>query len=382
MTIIRQIDENTAVLAGIGWAVADQSMGRAEARARAKSADANAFQLRGDERNLASAQLPGKAVEWRNKRLITLAGSIADAAPVDSWCGVFEFEGRYVFLAATARRILPDADVAFSSADEARARLETERPIFDATYAPDSWAMADAQSASELMNGIDWTNVPTMQFIGGGSSTSPRVILLMVTGAVVIAFAGWQYWQNVKAEREAAELAARQAAQQPVESWTSLPKPDRATQACFAARGVAADMSHQGWVLEKLECDLKGGQFKATLIPFTTGNVMPPRDSGMTIKLKGDGSGLEVSGPLVLPAGPARQDEKGSLDIALAARNLVVSYAQSAGWQAQADRNTFNFQIAANLAPLAAKFSALPTLSFTRMEFAGDQWRVEAEVFN
>jgi hypothetical protein len=381
MLVVHQIDESTAVLVGVSWDVAEKGMGRAEARARAKSAEANAVLLRASERNIATCQLEGKLQTWRDKRLVPLGSALADAASADSWCGVFEFEERYVFFAANNRCILPDADAVYKTAAEARVRLDTECELFDAVYAPTTWAYPRGVAPSELLDAVNWQTAAPMTLIEAGASISRTAILLGGAGVLLFAFVGFQYWRNVQIERENAERA-RQAPPVPVDPWLDKAKPINAYQACQAARAELAEMAHYGWALEKLECDISTRKFDAALTSFTTGARLPPHRPETKLAFKSDGSGLALSGALTPEKQGDRGDESGSLETALSARTLVVSYGQSPSWQVSGNRHQFSFQISTNLQEVAWRMSALPTLSLNRIEYSGDQWRVDGEIFN
>lgn len=381
MAVVRNIDESTAVLAGLSWDVADKGMGRAEARSRAKNAAANAFLLRAGERNLASAQLPGKIAAWQNTRIVPLGGALADAVSDENWCGVFEFEGQHVFFAADHHCILPDADEVYPSAADARARLDTERDLFKVIYAPAAWNYPDALPAADLLDAVDWIGAPSMQIIAGAASQNRKLIALACASVAVLSLIGFQYWRNVQLEREAAERA-RQTPPPPPIPWLDKAKAGAAFRACQSVRAQAVDMGHYGWRLEKLECDFAGQKFTATLVPFLTGPIMPPRDPGTTLAFKSDGTGITFSGPLSPGKAGSRANEKGSLNNALLARNIVVSYGRSASWRVENNRHHFSLQLSANLGEVAARLNALPTLFLTRIELSGEQWRVDGEIFN
>lgn len=375
------ISNKTTVVAGIGWDVSSSGMGRAEARSRAKANGAKAYLLRGGDRNLATTDLPGKITAWRDKRLVPLGGALADLLTAESWCGVFEVEGRYVFLAANAGCILPDTDNVFQTAQEAQARLDTERLLFDMVYAPDNWQIPGASSSSELIASLDWEEAASMQLLSNSQSFSPRVILMSGAAILVLGLVGYQHWKSVQMERESA-ARAQLAEPTPVHPWTTKPKPDSAIRACRAARVKVAALSRYGWALEKLECDVSGDRFNAALAPFTVRPSLPPDEPGITVAFKSDGSGLSVTGPLDTPRSIDRDQETGNLQTVLAARTIIVSYAKSAAWQTDGNRHQFSFEAAANLQEMAERFNALPTLSLNRIEYSGDQWRADGEIFN
>jgi hypothetical protein len=396
MVAIRQFNESTAILAGISWDIADKSMGRMEARSKAKGADANAVLLRGEDRNLGMAQLPGKMSAWHGQRVVAFAGALADAAEAETWCGVFEFERKFVYVAAVDRRILADGDTLYPNAAAARSRLDSERELFETIYAPAEWAFASAieaerpddagrwivLEAESLSRSVDWNAAATMQMLGEKSKLSPKMVLICTVGVVALAGIGFQYWSARKAEQERIERERQNPPPPPI-PWLDKPKAIAAFHACQSVRGDMTDLGHYGWKIEKLECDIASQKFTASLVPFLTGPLPPATRPGQTTAWKNDGSGIIVSGGLSFGHGPDRAREKGSFDTTLQARNIVVSYGTTgSSWGVEGNRHKFGLTLKANLQEVAERMSALPTLSLIRMEFSGDQWRVEGELYD
>lgn len=377
-----EIDPATTVLAGITWDVAEKGMGRAEARTRARSAGAQAFILRAEDRNLGSAALPGKPAAWRDKRFVSLVAALADIGPSEPWCGVFEFGSRFAFVATTDGRIVqPDGDKVFEREQDARARFEQERELVAVAYAPPSWAIDQALDADALLAQVDWAQASAMQVAGAGSTKRPAIVLLAGAALLAAAFAGWQYWRTMEMER-AAEQAAIKSPPPPPNPWIAKGKPYAAVSACLEVRGRLADYAHNGWAIEKLECDADGGKYSATLTSFSANSVLPGVEPGATVKLKEDGTGILIDGRLSSPRGRDRSAEHASTPNVLAVRNFIASSVDQFAWQGSSNRSQFSMKIAANLAEVAARIDKFDTVSINRLEYSGGKWRVDGEVFN
>lgn len=380
MVVTSRLNDTTTLVAGARWEVSDYQMGRQEARSRAKGARANAFQLRADDKNLGYCTVPGEA-RTTGSKIVAFAAVLADRQVGKAWCGLFEIADSFVVVVADdAGVVLADGDRAYHDKAEALRRFESEREITDAAFAPASWGIADTSSSDELIAGIDWVSAPAMQVVGTNNK-KPTVAILSIFGVAVTTGVGWQYWKQVQLEREAAQAA--KAPPPPVQPWVAKARPYAAVMACVGARGRMADLSRSGWALKDIECDFGNNSFKASLVSYTAMSELPALLAGYSLKLKGDGTGIDVEG-LLTPArsNRLRSTEAGSIKGALAARNYIVAVTGKVGWQSDGTKSSFSFDMPSNIQAMGMKLETLPTLSFNRIRYDSGLWKVDGEIFN
>lgn len=379
MVLTSRIDDLTTLVAGMRWEVAQVGMGRQEARSRAKGGSANLYVLRANDKNLGHVSLPS-AGKTPGVRYVAFASAIADSLVGKAWCGLFEIEGRYAVVVADELGIvLPDGDQVFAEKADALRRFDSERQLTNHAFAPEAWTIDATQSSEKLLGGVDWSTAAAMQVLAV-SNKKPTVTLLVAAGVIVTAGVGWQYWKQAELKREAA-LAAQTPAPPPL-PWVAKPKPYAAVMACVGARARMASLSRSGWALKDIECDVEQSRFKATLDSYTIFSKLPNLPSGQNIKLKSDGTGIEVDGPLYPARSRNRDNEVGTIEGVLASRNLIVSTTGKVGWQSDGKRSQFNFEIPSNIQQMGTKLGILPTLSFTRIRYGAGQWRIDGEIFS
>lgn len=380
MAAVWKMDGTLCVVSGLDWSVAPDGMGRAEARSRARGAGGNAFLLRAGGRNLGSAAIGTKGAS-KDQRFVSIAAALADCVGVMAWCGVFEFDGKFAFIAtAEDGSIFADGDKLFEREQDAKTRLEQEQALGVAAYAPARWNVEGANDADALFQSVAWNTVEALQPLSTGGGKRPTVVMLAGAALLAGCYAGYTYWQNQEAARAADELA--KAPPPPPNPWVSKAKPARAVAACFQARAMLADLAHNGWALNKLECNSDSRSYTASLNWFSADSVLPKLGAGATLKMKSDGSGIEIAGPLVQPMSPGRNSERADLRSALGARNLIIAAAGAVAWQNSGVRSQFSFKFPGNLEEIAGRMNDVPTLSINRMEYSGGTWRVDGEVFN
>lgn len=378
-TVARRQPDGSALVAGLEWDVASVGMGKSEARARARSATASAFLLRTD-RNLG---LLKKNPVPDATRLFSFAAVLAGEGE-QGWCGVFEFEGAYVYVAVNEEgSVLPDSDRVFASEQAARERLIAEAPFFSTVYAPRSWAIDGSEDAgARLPTAADWTKGTPLQVIRQ-RRVDTKVFYLGAALAVAICVVGFKLWSDHRAAAEQEALASQAPPPPPPDPWLQRPSPSAAARACLAVREGLASTHAQGWLIDQLACDVSGGTYTAVLKPYTNYNrlPLPALPAPVRLVMRSDGSGIEVTGKAALPPRP-RTGARPSLETALAVRNFLYASAKQANWQIQGTRDQFSFALPADLDAVATALDAFPTTIINRIEYTGGLWRVQGEVYH
>jgi len=223
-----------------------------------------------------------------------LSACLANQQP-GSWAGAFRFREGIAIVVVRDDLIVPDGDLFFTDETEARDRLLQEMALggIQKVYAPETWGIsgADSMPVSLLLN--DSTEIrlrpvamsqKTVAVLGGMG-----VLLLLLLGA------GW-YIQEKEAEREAAELRAKEAIERarmeaagyipglvqgepkyppPVRKWEDKPTAFDVIQSCLDALTMAPAVV-AGWRLERVTCD---GASLNQLWVRTSGFSAPPPGS-------------------------------------------------------------------------------------------------------
>jgi hypothetical protein len=376
MAVALSFRDDVTLCAGFVWDVSDKGIGRMEARARARQARANAHLLRVGEQNLGVGSLP--LATDGSKRLVSVAAGLASSVDHETWCGVFDILDSFIFVGVSSGNVLADGDTVYDTRAQAEERLLSEIELFNQAFAPAGWNLAATAPSEPIFDLVDWSSAEIVHF-NATRAKSPRLALLVVVLLGAVGFAGWAYL-----DKQAAEQASQFVPQLPLPvatSWTALPTPMLAMSECLQIREELYATSQDGWTLSSLTCDVQGKKFSATLTPYTEANRLPAVGEGVVIQMKGDGNGLEVSGGWAKQSGTNRTGEKGSLADALQARNYIFGFSSQMAWQTEKGRHQFNFKMPANFDAVAARLTTVPTLSFTRIEMIGDDWRVYGEVW-
>jgi hypothetical protein len=376
MAVALSFTGDLSLCAGFLWDVSEKGMGRMEARARARQARANAHLLRSEDKNLGLGSLPLSTDG--SKRLVSIAATLASCVEHESWCGVFQILNSYVFVGVSGGNVLADGDTVYVARDQAEDRLLSEIELFSQAFAPGNWNIAAAAPSEAVFTAVDWSRAETVNF-SATRAKSPRLALLVVGLLGAVGFAGWAYLDKQAAEET--NQVPPQLPQSAPSSWTALPSPSLAMVECLQIREELYASSQDGWLLSALTCDIQGKKFSATLTPYTESNRLPAVGDSIDVKLKGDGNGLELTGALALESQANRTREKGSLADALRARNYIFGLSSQMAWQTETGRHQFNFKMPANFDAVAERLTTVPTLSFTRIEMIGDDWRVYGEVW-
>jgi hypothetical protein len=293
MAVALALRDDLTLCAGFVWDVSEKGIGRMEARARARQARANAHLLRAGEKNLGVGMLP--LATDGSKRLVSVAATLASCVDHDSWCGVFNILDSFVFVGVSGGNVLADGDTVYEARVQAEDRLLSEIELFSQAFAPVGWNIAAAAPSEPLFDAVDWSLAETIQF-NAARAKSPRVALLVVGLVGAVGFAGWAYLDKQAAE-EASQLVP-QLGLPATTSWTALPPPISAMSECLQIREELYASSVDGWMLSALTCDVQSKKFSATLTPYTEANRLPTVGEGVLVKMKGDGTGLEVTGGL------------------------------------------------------------------------------------
>ena len=376
MAVALALRDDLTLCAGFVWDVSEKGIGRMEARARARQARANAHLLRTGEKNLGVGSLP--LATDGSKRLVSVAATLASCVDHDSWCGVFNIFNSFVFVGVSGGNVLADGDTVYEARAQAEDRLLSEIDLFSKAFAPAGWNLAAATPSEPLFDAVDWSRAETVQF-NSARAKSPRVALLVVGLLGAVGFAGWAYLD--KQAGDEASQSVPQLALPASTSWTALPPPILAMSECLQIREELYASSQDGWILSSLTCDVQSKKFSATLTPYTEANRLPTVGEGVLIEMKGNGNGLGVSGGLTSESPADRAREKGSLADALQARNYIFGFSSQMAWQTEKGMHQFNFKMPANFDAVAARLTTVPTLSFTKIEMIGDDWRVYGEVW-
>ena len=376
MAVVLPIRDGVGACAGFVWDSSEAGIGRMEARTRARRQKANAHVLRAGDKNLGVGSLP--VGTEASRRLVSLAGALASAVDEQTWCGVVDVDGTLVFIGVSSGVVLADGDTVYESRASAEERLRAEIELFDKAFAPEAWDIRETKSSDALLREVDWATAEQVQF-SLATGSSPRLVLLAVVLLGASSLAAWGYFKD-HASEEAAQIVP-QLAPPPAQSWTKMPTPLAAMTECLRLREMLSGASRDGWLLTSLTCEVQSQKFAAVLTPFTDGNRLPSAGEGVTIAMKSDGNGLDVSGPMAAATSAERHTEKPSLADVLQARNFIVGLSAEMAWQSDKGRHQFNFRMPANFDGVAARLASVPTLSLTRLEMKGDDWRVYGEVW-
>lgn len=376
MVVVKRFDDTTTIVAGMRWEVSQAGMGRQEARSRAKGAGGQAYLLRASDKNLGHCTLPERAKG--GVRYVSLAAGLADHLTDKAWCGVFEFGDDYVVVLAKGGIVLSGGDSIYSKKDDALSQFNTNREITEVSYAPAAWAIDGTGDTAALISAIDWPASPAIQPLGV-KTKKPAVTILALVGVASAGVIGWQFWKDAELKREAEQASITPPP--PPQPWLSKVRPYAGTLSCVGARGRMADLSRWGWSLKEIDCDIEQRKFKATLDNYTVLSKLPALASEYTIKLKDDGSGIVVDGPLYPASGSDRGNEKPSMASVLAARNAIYGSASKVGWQTTANKSQFNFEMTVNVEQMGTYLEHIPTLSFNRLQYDSGHWRIDGEIF-
>jgi hypothetical protein len=371
----KRLDDGRAIVAGLAWSVGPRGFGLAQARLTARSAKASGFLLRADGRNLAILPPPLVAPQ-----AVALGDALCQALG-PSWCGVFNLDGKPVYLAANEGCILPDGDQVYSDERAAWARLHEEAGLYTKVYAPAAWGIDAAQDSGAVLRGLDWAKASAFTPLATAAKVRTRAPLLAAVLVFAVGFAGYEVWHVRRVKAEQAALAKKPPP--PIDPWRPKARPEDATAACYAVRQDLAGVSRQGWELAALSCDIGARSATASLTAFTTDAILPVLAPRYAAQLSADGAALTVSGPLALQPGD-RLAERPSPVMVLAAHNWLLAHAgdKAPTWQANAGRVQFDITPDLPIAALAYGLGRFPTASINRLDYTGGTWRVQGEIYD
>ncbi len=371
----RSLEDGRTVVAGLAWSVAPRGIGLAQARLTSRTAKASAFLLRADGRNMALLPAPLQAPQ-----AIALGDVLCEALG-PSWCGVFELEGKTIYLAANDGCILPDGDQVYADDRGARARLLEEADLYTKVYAPARWGVDGAEDSGAVLPRLDWSGAQLFTPLANAAKVRTRAPLLVGVLALAAAFTGYELWhvRRVKAEQQA--LAHK--APPPVDPWRLKRRPEEASAACLAVRQDLAGVGRQGWELAALSCDFGAQSATATLVAYTTSAILPVLRPGYSAQFSADGAALVVTGRLSIASGD-RPGERPSPAAVLAAHNFLVDHAgeKAPTWQANAGRAQFELSQTLPIGALAIGLGRFATASINRLDYSGGTWRVQGEIYD
>lgn len=369
------IEDGRSIVAGLVWAVGPQGFGLAQARLTGRAAKASAYLLRADGRNLALLPPPLLA-----SQAIAL-GDVLCQALGPSWCGVFNLEGKPVYLAANDGCILPDGDQVYSDERPARARLREEGALYTKVYAPAPWCIEGAEDSGAVLRRLDWSQANAFTPLKTASKVSTRAPLLIGVLVLAVGFAGYQIWNVRRIQAEQTALARKPPP--PIDPWRLKARPEDAAAACNAVRRDLAGVSRQGWELAALSCDIGARSATASLAAYTTDAILPGLGPRYTTQLSADGAFLTVTGPLAIAPGD-RPAERPSQAAVLAAHNYLLAHAgeKAPTWQANAGRAQFELSQDLPIAALANGLGRFATASINRLDYTGGTWRVQGEIYD
>lgn len=371
----KHLEDGRTVVAGLTWIVQPRGIGLAQARLTARTAKASGFLLRADGRNLALLPAPLLAAE-----AIALGDALCQALG-PSWCGVFNLEGKPVYLAANEGCILPDGDQVYSDERAALARLQEEAGLYTRVYAPASWTIEGAEDSGAVLRELPWPKASAFTPVATSAKVRTRAPLLIGLLVAALGFAGYQVWhvRHVKAEQEA---MARKPSP-PVDPWRLKARPELAAAACLAVRHDLAGVTRRGWDVKALSCDIAGRSATASLVAFTTEAILPRLGPPYAAQLSADGASLTITAPLAIAPGD-RPMERPAPAAFLAAHNYLVAHAgeKAPSWQANGGRAQFEISQDLPLTDLAAGIGRFATASINRLDYSGGTWLVQGEIYD
>lgn len=366
--------DGTVVLAEVLWDVAVQGFGATEVRIRAKGNGHAGYLLRAGDRNV--AYLPA---EFAGKPVASFADVIADAID-DSFAGVFMVGGQCVYVAMTEDGyVLADGDRVYDKIGAAKTRLLAERSLYPKFYCPPSWEIPGALDSDAALEEIVWDNGGLFQHLSERAPNRKKAIIAGATAlaCVVAGAGGWQLFQS-REDEEA--LPASAPPPPPLDPWLSESRPEAAANACLEVRAAITETAHQGWRLADLTCDLKGRSVFATLSPYTLANQPPVLPPGLTSELAPDAMTIIVTGPLKVVAAD-RHLERSSTANAIAFRNTLFALVNKPGWQSAGRQVSFEFTTPIPLTMIAEKVGKYQTVGLSKIEYLGDKWRVQGNIY-
>jgi hypothetical protein len=372
----QRLEDGRTVVAGLVWSVTPRGVGMAQARLTGRSAKATGFLLRADGRNLALLPAPHLAPQS-----IAL-GDVLCQALGPSWCGVFDLDGKPVYLAANDGCILPDGDKVYSDEGKARGRLREEAHLYTKVYAPAAWAIEGAEDSGATLRRLDWSKAIAFTPLAASMKLGAQAPLLAGLLVAAVGFAGYQAWHVQRVKAEQAALARKQPP--PVDPWRHKARPGEAAAACMAVRRDLAGVSRQGWELAALSCDIGGRTATASLTAYTTDAILPVLGPPYTAQLSADGASLTITGPLAI-APRDRPTERPSLATALTARNYLFAHAEGKAptWQANGGRAQFEISQNVPVGALASGLGRFATASINRLDYTtGGTWRVQGDIYD
>lgn len=371
----KRLDDGRTVVAGLVWFVTPRGIGIAQARLTGRSAKATAFLLRADGRNLALLPAPHLAPQS-----IAL-GDVLCQALGPSWCGVFELEGKPVYLAANDGCILPDGDKVYSDERAARARLREEAHLYTKVCAPAAWAIEGADDSAATLRQLDWSKAIAFTPLATSMKVGAQAPLLAGLLVAAVGFAGYQFWHVQRVKAEQAALARKQPP--PVDPWRPKARPGQAAAACMAVRNDLAGVTRQGWALSALSCDIGARTATASLTAFTTDAILPVLGRPYAGQLSADGASLVITGPLTVAPGD-RVAERPAPSVFLAAHNYLLAHASEKAptWQANGGRAQFEISQDVPVGVLASGLGRFATASINRLDYTGGTWRVQGDIYD
>jgi len=369
------LEDGRTVVAGLVWSVGQRGFGLAQARLTARTAKASAFLMRADGRNLALLPAPHLA-----SHAVAL-GDVLCQALGPSWCGVFNLDGKPVYLAANDGCILPDGDQVYSAEPAARMRLREEAGLYTKVCAPASWGVEGAEDSGAILRGLDWSKATAFTPVAASAKVRTRAPLLVGVLVVAVSSAGYEIWhiRRLKAEQDA--LARKPPP--PVDPWRLKARPQAAAAACMAVRSDLAGVTRQGWALSALSCDIGARSATASLVAFTTQAILPVLGRPYAGQLSADGASLVITGPLALSLDD-RAAERPAPAVFLAAHNYLLAHAgdKAPTWQANGGRAQFDISQDLPVAGLASALGRFATASINRLDYSGGTWRVQGEIYD
>ncbi|WP_206245873.1 type 4b pilus protein PilO2 [Novosphingobium terrae] len=378
MSSFVRLPNGKQALVGLDWDTNSQGYGSTEARMRAKGAKASGFILRGgDNENL--GLVTDNTVP--SDGCISFAAVMADDLGAD-WCGVFQLDGQFVFVAVAHGCVLADGDRIYPHEASAKARLEQESRIFDKVYCPLSWGRVNSLDSDAAFKGAAWSTGAPIVVVRQAKKVNRQQVLI---GAIALAvlFSGYQGWRIYQERKEAEELARRAPPPPPVDPWVNRASTMQAVDACLAAREVLSSTSHQGWDLKALSCEFNGtaARVVGTLSPYTANVIQPVLPPQFAAKLAADGTVMEATAQLKLAA-VNRRGERPSAAAILEARNILLGQPKPATWRQNGRVATFDLSTSAPVQMIGASLQNIPTISIGKIELTGENWRVQGDIYN
>jgi hypothetical protein len=320
--------------AGLYWQPSVDKNASKAARSAAKQPgfQAEYFCVRPGTKSQPVAQFGlGIAAAGHKSGMPSLAANLANQQP-GSWVGAFRVTEGIFFIAVRDDLIDPEGDAWYAHDDDAHSRLEQEiaRGGLTNIYCPSEWGVSGGENIgiTSLLTG---RRDVALQDVGIPKSVLYLTLLLLVVGG--LAYGGYSYWQyqeNARIAREAAELQAqinaRTALAGPAQYpkiWQDAPLPMQYLKSCEEALSKL-QAEYLGWIKNNVQCS--GNALSVTWARDGKGFAEIPDGgkAGLDINLASASSSVAMQD--LQPRGPEALAHFGLIDQSALHHNWPVTF--------------------------------------------------------